>query len=128
MMSSWIPTLIAVTTTEIPNETEPEILSELTREIPIEIPSEMAIKTTDNTQSKDLLRYLDRSGNPTFFHFISSGYGARWMWTPFRGKLLLDKQPHRLIKLGGGLKFSISYLPFEDLMVIKTILFSSSST
>ena len=127
-MSSWIPTLIAVTTTEIPNETEPEILSELTREIPIEIPSEMAIKTTDNTQSKALLRYLDRSGNPTFFHFISSGYGARWMWTPLRGKLFLDKQPHRLIKLGGGLYFSISSLPFEDLIVIKTILFSSSST
>lgn len=117
--------LMKVTTIEIPIETPMFIWSLLIKAIPILIPKDIPISINVNNHMKNLRVLFLVSGNPTQFHFISSGYGAFRTLTPYIGKSVFLKMFQKFDKAGGLFRLWISRIAYDDLSVTK-ITFSSA--
>lgn len=111
-----------VTTIEIPIETPTFNVLVLMKDIPILIPKDIPMRIKVKIHMKNLRSLLLTKGNPTHYHFISSGCGAFLTFTPFIGKSLVLQRFQKLAMEGGLFLSYISRRASEDLSVTKITL------
>lgn len=91
MIASCMPRFTNVMTIDMLTDTYIVLLSWSIDEKPMLIPRDIRIKTVVAPHAKILLSVLCPLGNPIFYHFIYSGYGALDIFTYFIGKSLYLK-------------------------------------